>query len=140
MRLAIAEAARTDPAEAAPNPRVGAALVEGDAVIALERFRRDGGPHAERQALAALGRKPRPRATLYVTLEPCSTSGRTGACVEAILQAGLARVVVGALDPTPGHQGRGLERLKAAGVATSSGCLEAECLALNPGYKGNATG
>ena len=85
----------------------------------------------ERVALDALGRKPRAGASLYVTLEPCSTAGRTGACTAAILAAGLRRVVVGATDPTPGHAGHGFEVLRQAGVEVVSGVLEAECNDLN---------
>jgi diaminohydroxyphosphoribosylaminopyrimidine deaminase/5-amino-6-(5-phosphoribosylamino)uracil reductase len=92
---------------------------------------RDGGPHAERAALAALGRPPGAEATLYVTLEPCSTAGRTGACTEAIIASGLKRVVVGAVDPNPEHAGRGFERLRAAGIEVVTGLLGAECADLN---------
>src|SRR4051794_884483 len=99
-----------------PNPMVGALIVE-DGVIAAEGFHAaDGGPHAERVALAALGRLPKPDATLYVTLEPCSTHGRTGACTEAIKAAGISRVVVGATDPFPGHGGHGFAVLRDAGI------------------------
>ena len=77
-----------DPARTAPNPRVGSVIVEAGAIVARGHFQQDGGPHAEKQALAALGRPPAPGATLYVTLEPCSTAGRTGACTAAILAAG----------------------------------------------------
>ncbi|HEY1765561.1 MAG TPA: deaminase, partial [Opitutaceae bacterium] len=72
-----------------PNPMVGAVVVEDGRVVAEGFHAADGGPHAERAALTALGRKPFPGATLYVTLEPCSTEGRTGACTKAILEAGL---------------------------------------------------
>ena len=114
-----------------PNAMVGAVIVE-DGKIAAEGFHaQDGGPHAERVAIAALGRPPKRDATLYVTLEPCSTPGRTGACTEAILAAGLKRVVVGANDPTPEHSGRGLEMLRNAGVEVAAGVLEAECSDLN---------
>src|SRR6202012_2885503 len=68
---------------------------------------------------------------LFVTLEPCSTPGRTGACTEAILAAGLRRVVVGATDPPPDHSGHGLEVLRQAGVDVKAGVLEADCVDLN---------
>jgi diaminohydroxyphosphoribosylaminopyrimidine deaminase/5-amino-6-(5-phosphoribosylamino)uracil reductase len=114
-----------------PNPMVGAVLAEGGRIVAEGFHARDAGPHAERVALNALGRAPKPGATLYSTLEPCSTAGRTGACTEAILAAGIKRVVVGAIDPNPEHSGRGLELLRAAGVAVAAGVLEAECSDLN---------
>lgn len=114
-----------------PNPMVGAVLVEEGKIVGEGATAPDGGPHAERLALLARGKPPRPGATLYVTLEPCSTEGRTGACTEAIIAAGLKHVVVGTIDPNPAHAGRGLEVLRAAGVEVVSGVLEAECRDLN---------
>jgi diaminohydroxyphosphoribosylaminopyrimidine deaminase / 5-amino-6-(5-phosphoribosylamino)uracil reductase len=114
-----------------PNPMVGAVIVEGGEAVAEGFHARDGGPHAERVALTQLGRAPREGATLYVTLEPCSTTGRTGACTEAILAAGLRRVVVGALDPNPNHAGRGIDVLRAAGVEVIVGVRAEECTDLN---------
>jgi len=110
---------------------VGAVLVEDGKIVAEGATAPDGGPHAERLALLALGKKPRPGATLYVTLEPCSTHGRTGACTDAIIESGIKTVVVGAIDPNPAHAGRGLEVLRAAGIEVISGVLEAECRDLN---------
>ena len=114
-----------------PNPMVGALIVEDGAVVAEGWHAKDGGPHAERAALAALGRRPRPGATMVVTLEPCSTAGRTGACCDAIKAAGIARVVVGATDPNPAHAGRGADVLRAAGIAVTTGVRAAECAELN---------
>ena len=114
-----------------PNPLVGAVIVENGQVVAEGFHAQDGGPHAERVALAALGRSPAADATLYVTLEPCSTHGRTGACCEAIRMAGIRRVVVGATDPNPLHAGQGFELLRAAGVEVTTGVLAAECADLN---------
>lgn len=114
-----------------PNPMVGAVIVENDEIVAEGFHAQDGGPHAERVALAALGRPPAPGATLYVTLEPCSTHGRTGACTEAILAAGVRRVIVGALDPNPAHAGVGLDLLRKAGVEVIAGVIAAECEDLN---------
>jgi diaminohydroxyphosphoribosylaminopyrimidine deaminase / 5-amino-6-(5-phosphoribosylamino)uracil reductase len=114
-----------------PNPMVGCVIVERGNVVASAYHEKDGGPHAERAALAALGRKPRASATLYVTMEPCSTKGRTGACTEAILASGIRRVVAGAADPNPLHAGQGFEVLRAAGVEVVTGVLEAECADLN---------
>jgi diaminohydroxyphosphoribosylaminopyrimidine deaminase/5-amino-6-(5-phosphoribosylamino)uracil reductase len=114
-----------------PNPLVGALIVEHGEVVAEGFHAQDGGPHAERVALANLGRAPKPGATLYVTLEPCSTHGRTGACCEAIRAAGISRVVAGATDPNPAHAGQGFEVLRAAGVEVVAGVRAAECADLN---------
>lgn len=114
-----------------PNPLVGALIVEGGEVVAEGFHAQDGGPHAERVALAALGRPPKPGATLYVTLEPCSTHGRTGACCDAIRAAGITRVVAGATDPNPVHAGHGFEVLRNAGVEVTAGVLARECEDLN---------
>ena len=114
-----------------PNPMVGAVIVEDGHIVAEGATAPDGGPHAERLALLARGKTPRPGATLYVTLEPCSTHGRTGACTDAIIASGIKRVVVGATDPNPVHAGRGFDVLRAAGIDVVTGVLEAECTALN---------
>jgi len=114
-----------------PNPMVGAVLVEGGRVAAEGFHEADGRPHAERAALAALGRAPGPDATLYTTMEPCSTKGRTGACTEAIIASGIRRVVVGATDPNPAHAGSGYEILRGAGVEVVTGVLEDECADMN---------
>lgn len=139
MRAAICEAAKGDAARTSPNPRVGAVIVEDGKIVAGGYFQKDGGPHAERWALKNLKRRPKLGATMYVTLEPCSTQGRTGACTEAILEAGISRVVVGALDPTKEHCGHGVEVLREHGVEVRSGVLDLECSALNPGFKGHST-
>ena len=114
-----------------PNPMVGAVIVEDGRIVAEGATAPDGGPHAERLALLARGKTPRPDATMYVTLEPCSTEGRTGACTDAIIASGIKRVVVGAKDPNPAHAGRGFEVLRAAGIEVVSGVLEAACTDLN---------
>jgi diaminohydroxyphosphoribosylaminopyrimidine deaminase/5-amino-6-(5-phosphoribosylamino)uracil reductase len=114
-----------------PNPMVGSVLVEDGVVVAEGWHVRDGGPHAERVALASLGRRPAAGATLYVTLEPCSTPGRTGACCDLIRDAGISRVVIGATDPNPAHAGRALGLLRAAGVEVRSGVRAEECADLN---------
>ncbi len=114
-----------------PNPMVGCVLVENGVVTAEGFHERDGGPHAERAALSSLLRNPVAGATLYVTLEPCSSAGRTGACTDAILAAGVRRVVVGATDPNPAHAGRGYDVLRRAGVEVVTGVLEEECRDLN---------
>ena len=100
-------------------------------VVAEGWHRQAGQPHAEVEALRALGRKPDKDATMYVTLEPCSTSGRTGACTDAILESGIRNLVVGAVDPNPHHEGRGLNRLREEGVRVTEGVLAADCSDLN---------
>ncbi|MDX2188153.1 MAG: bifunctional diaminohydroxyphosphoribosylaminopyrimidine deaminase/5-amino-6-(5-phosphoribosylamino)uracil reductase RibD [Opitutaceae bacterium] len=130
MRRAL-ELARRAWGETHPNPMVGALVVEDEVIVAEGWHAVDGGPHAERQALASLNRQAHANATLYVTLEPCSTHGRTGACTDAILASGIKRVVVGALDPNPAHSGRGLDVLRAKGIEVISGVLERECRDLN---------
>ena len=130
MRQALA-VARRNWGGTHPNPMVGAVIVEGGRVMAEGSHAQDGGPHAERLALLALGHRPREDATLYVTLEPCSTPGRTGACTDAIIASGIKRVVIGAQDPNPAHAGRGPEVLRATGIEVTTGVLEAECIDLN---------
>ena len=130
MRRAI-ELARRAWGRTHPNPLVGAVIVEDGQVVAEGFHAQDGGPHAERVALAALGRAPRTGATIYVTLEPCSTHGRTGACCDAIRESGIRRVVVGATDPNPAHEGGGFAMLRAAGVEVVTGVLAKECADLN---------
>ncbi len=114
-----------------PNPVVGAVLATGGELLSEGFHEIAGGPHAEVEAIRNFGENIPPGATLYVTLEPCSTMGRTGACTEAIIKAGIERVVVGALDDDPRHRGRGLEILRSAGVAATAGVMEAECRDLN---------
>src|SRR5438270_3724881 len=104
-----------------PNPWVGAVLVPaGDEPITLGATAPPGGPHAEVTALELAGDSAR-GGTLYVTLEPCSHQGRTGPCADAILAAGVARVVVGVEDPDPNVSGEGIRRLEAAGVRVDLG-------------------
>jgi len=134
MRAAIREALKGVGATS-PNPAVGAVLVKNGRILARGWHKRAGLPHAEVEALRAL---PSPElaqgATLYVTLEPCSTHGRTPPCTEAILAAGIRRVVVGATDPHPAHAGRGLEILRERGLEVESGVLEAECIRINRAF------
>lgn len=130
MRQAIA-VARQGWGDTHPNPLVGAVIVEDGVVVAEGFHAKAGQPHAEVNALRALGRKPRPGATLYCTLEPCCTHGRTPPCVEAIVDAGLTKVVVGATDPNPAHAGKGFELLRAGGVEVVTGVLAADCADLN---------
>lgn len=115
----LGEEARRFRFEVAPNPCVGAAVMSGARVVARGFHREWGGPHAEVDALARAAETDVPPTdwdTLLVTLEPCSSTGKTPPCVDALLAAGIRRVVVGALDPDPRHRGRGLELLEDAGV------------------------
>ena len=119
-----------------PNPVVGAVLTRGERIIGEGYHHRAGQPHAEIEALKDCqqrGENPR-KATLWVTLEPCSTHGRTPPCTEAILQAGIRHVVVAATDPNPAHAGRGLELLRKAGVQVTACLLAQEAEALNAGF------
>lgn len=134
LRAALREAAR-GLGHTSPNPAVGAVIVRGGRIVARGYHRRAGLPHAEIEALRALKKPELARgATIYVTLEPCSTHGRTPPCVAALLAAGFRRVVIGAIDPNPAHAGRGVELLRAAGLAVTTGVLEAECRELNAAF------
>ncbi|MEN9581840.1 MAG: hypothetical protein RJA70_4849 [Pseudomonadota bacterium] len=104
----------------APNPHVGAVVARGRLVVGEGFHAEAGGPHAEVLAIAAAGANAK-GATLYVTLEPCNHQGRTPPCVDAVLAAGISRVVIGCRDPNPSVQGSGVERLTAAGVEVEIG-------------------
>lgn len=130
MRQAVA-LARRGTGWTAPNPLVGAVVVKDGKVIGRGYHARCGGLHAERAALADCTASPR-GATMYVTLEPCCHQGRQPPCTDAILTAGIARVVVGSDDPNPLVAGKGLEILRRGGVEVVSGVLREACDALNP--------
>lgn len=155
MSVALELAQRASVEQTFPNPRVGAVIVVDGfpdsgsnlapeipekCIIGRGYHRLDGGPHAERVAIdsvsesgSLLWAQSAKSVSLYVTLEPCSTEGRTGSCCQLIVDSGyISRVVVGATDPNPLHQGRGLALLQEAGIEVCSGCLEDECNALNP--------
>jgi diaminohydroxyphosphoribosylaminopyrimidine deaminase/5-amino-6-(5-phosphoribosylamino)uracil reductase len=118
---------------ASPNPTVGCVIVK-DGVILGEGFHQyDWRDHAEIVALKQAGEKAR-GATMYVTLEPCSVTGRTGPCVEAVSQAGVSRVVAAMQDPNPKVSGAGFARLRGAGIDVESGILEAEAQKLNEAF------
>jgi diaminohydroxyphosphoribosylaminopyrimidine deaminase/5-amino-6-(5-phosphoribosylamino)uracil reductase len=116
-----------------PNPRVGAVLARGGRIIGEGFHQRAGGPHAEVRAVADAKKRGHSvaGATLYVTLEPCSTRGRTPPCTGLIVREKIARVVFAATDPNPAHAGAALQLLRAAGVEVSSGLLAGEATALN---------
>lgn len=116
-----------------PNPRVGCVLVRDGQLVGEGWHEVAGGPHAEVVALRAAGPQAR-GATAYVTLEPCSHHGRTPPCADALLEAGVARVVAAMEDPNPRVSGNGLARLREAGVDVASGLLAAQAEALNPGF------
>lgn len=116
-----------------PNPMVGCVLAHGDQVVGQGWHVRQGEPHAEVLALQAAGGRAR-GATAYVTLEPCAHTGRTGPCADALVEAGVARVVAAMHDPFPQVDGRGLERLRAAGVDVSVGLMEKQARELNRGF------
>jgi diaminohydroxyphosphoribosylaminopyrimidine deaminase/5-amino-6-(5-phosphoribosylamino)uracil reductase len=116
-----------------PNPRVGAVVLRGSNVVARGYHERAGEAHAETRALEAAG-PAGSGGTLVVTLEPCVHVGRTPPCVDAIVRAGIRRVVIGMLDPNPLVDGKGVEALRRAGIEVSLGLREEECRALNPPY------
>ncbi|CAN5729639.1 bifunctional diaminohydroxyphosphoribosylaminopyrimidine deaminase/5-amino-6-(5-phosphoribosylamino)uracil reductase RibD [soil metagenome] len=133
MRAALAEA-RKGLAHTSPNPPVGAVLVARGRIVATGFHRQAGAPHAEIDCLRNFGAAVPGDAVLYVTLEPCSTSGRTPPCTEALLAAGVKNLVVGTMDPNPAHRGRALAIMREAGVSVRSGILEAECAALSSAF------
>ena len=113
-----------------PNPAVGCVLVRDGRIVGEGHHRRTGDPHAEVHALEAAGEAAR-GATAYVNLEPCSHFGRTPPCTQALLAAGVARVVCSLRDPNPRVAGGGLEELARAGVAVESGLLASDAAELN---------
>ncbi|HSY74089.1 MAG TPA: bifunctional diaminohydroxyphosphoribosylaminopyrimidine deaminase/5-amino-6-(5-phosphoribosylamino)uracil reductase RibD [Dongiaceae bacterium] len=119
-----------------PNPMVGAVLVKGGKIIGRGWHRRAGLPHAEIEALhdaQKRGHSPR-GTTLYVTLEPCCTHGRTPPCTDAIMAAGIKKVVIGATDPNPKHAGKAFKILQRAGIKVVHGILADECAKLNEAF------
>ena len=130
MRRAL-ELAQMAEGDTSPNPMVGAVIVDGNGNIVGEGYHHKAGqPHAEINALAAAGDKAK-GATVYVTLEPCSHYGRTGPCCEALIEAGVKRVVSAVTDPNPLVAGRGLNRLREAGIEVTEHVCEDEAKKLN---------
>ena len=129
LRLAVKGQGRTS-----PNPMVGSVVVSrGGKVLGVGFHEAAGLPHAEVLALEEAGRKAK-GATLYITLEPCAHFGRTPPCADAIKEAGIKRVVIGAKDPNPLVRGKGIRILRRAGVEVTSGVLAVQCESLNEGY------
>jgi diaminohydroxyphosphoribosylaminopyrimidine deaminase/5-amino-6-(5-phosphoribosylamino)uracil reductase len=116
-----------------PNPRVGCVLVRDGRIVGEGWHRKAGGPHAEVEALRAAGEAAR-GATAYVSLEPCCHHGKTPPCTEALIAAGVVRVIAAMRDPNPRVAGAGLRRLAEAGIETGSGLLESDAARLNPGF------
>jgi diaminohydroxyphosphoribosylaminopyrimidine deaminase / 5-amino-6-(5-phosphoribosylamino)uracil reductase len=129
LRLAAKGRGRTS-----PNPMVGAVVVVRNSIVGRGYHHRAGGPHAEILALAAAGKQAR-GGTLYLTLEPCChTRKRTPPCVPALIESGLRRIVVAMLDPNPQVKGRGVSRLRRAGIDVAVGCCRKESEQLNEAY------
>lgn len=126
------ELARKQLGQTWPNPSVGAVIVKDNEVIGEGATARGGRPHAETQAIAQAGENAR-GATLYVSLEPCAHHGKTPPCADAIISAGIARVVVACRDPHREHGG-GIEKLRAAGIEVTLGVCEAEARDINRGF------
>ena len=135
MQLAL-RLARRGYGATSPNPMVGAVLVKGGKIVGRGWHRRAGLPHAEIEALRdAQKRGQNPRgATLYVTLEPCCTHGRTPPCTKAIIAAGIKKIVIGATDPNPKHSGKAFKILRRAGIKVFHGILADECAKLNEAF------
>ncbi len=137
MKLALAEAQK-GVGRTSPNPPVGCVIVQGAEVVGRGFHPRAGEPHAEVVALRDAGERAR-EATAYVTLEPCSHYGRTPPCADALIAAGVSRVVVAAGDPNPQVNGQGLAKLRAAGVDVEIGVLEAEATRQQAGFRSLVT-
>jgi diaminohydroxyphosphoribosylaminopyrimidine deaminase / 5-amino-6-(5-phosphoribosylamino)uracil reductase len=133
MRAALNEAEKAL-GQTSPNPAVGAVLVINNRIVAKGHHREAGRDHAEIECLRNFGAPVPARATLYVSLEPCSTTGRTAPCTNAIIGAGVKNVVVGATDVNPRHSGRGIVELRNAGVRVRDGILAEECTRLNEAF------
>lgn len=117
----------------APNPMVGCVIVQGDRIVGEGFHPKAGEPHAEIFALRSAGTAAQ-GATLYVNLEPCNHYGRTPPCSDAVIQSGVARVVVGMVDPNPQVAGRGIQKIQAAGIAVTVGIEQEDCQTLNEAF------
>jgi diaminohydroxyphosphoribosylaminopyrimidine deaminase / 5-amino-6-(5-phosphoribosylamino)uracil reductase len=133
MRAALNEAKKAL-GQTSPNPAVGAVLVVDNRIVAKGHHRGAGREHAEVECLRNFGAPVPARATLYVSLEPCSTEGRTAPCTDAILEAGVRNVVISAIDVNPRHSGKGIVQLRNAGVNVQEGVLAADCAQINEAF------
>src|SRR5216110_4141145 len=133
MRAALVEAKKAL-GRTSPNPAVGAVLVIDNHVVAKGHHREAGRDHAEIECLRDFGAPIPMRATLYVTLEPCSTVGRTAPCTNAIIKAGVKNMVVGAVDVNPRHSGKGIRQLRNARIKVRNGVLADDCARLNEAF------
>jgi diaminohydroxyphosphoribosylaminopyrimidine deaminase/5-amino-6-(5-phosphoribosylamino)uracil reductase len=133
MRAALAEA-RKGLGKTSPNPAVGAVLVVNNRIVARGHHRQAGTPHAEVECLRNFGAVISAEGTLYATLEPCSTTGRTPPCTNEIIRAGVRKIVIGAIDVNPRHSGRGIALLQDAGIEVRVGVLANECATLNEAF------
>ena len=133
MRVALKEAKKAL-GQTSPNPAVGAVLVVDHRIVAKGHHRGAGRDHAEVECLRNFAAPVPARATLYVTLEPCSTAGRTGPCTNAILKGGVRNVVVGTTDVNPRHSGKGIMQLRDAGVRVREGVLADDCAQINEAF------
>lgn len=133
MRAALNEAKKAL-GQTSPNPAVGAVLVIDNRIVAKGHHREAGRDHAEIECLRDFGARVPARATLYVTLEPCSTVGRTAPCTDAIIKAGIKNAVIGVPDVNPRHSGKGIMQLRNAGVKVREGVLADECGRLNEAF------
>ncbi|HUX02299.1 MAG TPA: bifunctional diaminohydroxyphosphoribosylaminopyrimidine deaminase/5-amino-6-(5-phosphoribosylamino)uracil reductase RibD, partial [Phycisphaerae bacterium] len=139
MRRAL-RLARRGQGRTSPNPMVGAVIVKSGQLIGEGHHKQVGGPHAEIRALRDAGEKAR-GATMYVSLEPCSHHGRTPPCTDALIQAGLARVIAAVEDPNPQVSGNGIRKLQEAGIEVQVGLLADAARRLNaPYFKHTTTG
>jgi diaminohydroxyphosphoribosylaminopyrimidine deaminase / 5-amino-6-(5-phosphoribosylamino)uracil reductase len=133
MRAALREAKKAE-GKTSPNPVVGAVLVVNNRIVAKGHHRAAGNDHAEIECLRKFGPNVPARATLYVTLEPCSTVGLTGPCTTAIIEAGIKNVLIGTVDVNPRHHGKGIAQLRNAGVNVRHGILAEDCARLNEAF------
>ena len=133
MKIAIAQAKKAR-GRVSPNPLVGAVVVKKGEIVGLGYHRRAGSPHAEINALVNAGKKAR-NADLFVTLEPCCHYGRTPPCVDSIIESKIKNVIIGMADPNPIVAGKGIARLRRAGIGVQTGVLEEECKKLNEVFR-----
>jgi diaminohydroxyphosphoribosylaminopyrimidine deaminase/5-amino-6-(5-phosphoribosylamino)uracil reductase len=133
MRAALKEAKKAV-GQTSPNPAVGAVLVIKDRIVATGHHRGAGRDHAEVECLRKFAAHVPARATLYVTLEPCSTVGRTPPCTNTIIKAGVKQIVVGAVDVNPQHSGKGIAQLRQAAIKVREGILADDCARLNEAF------